>query len=413
MKYKLNEETFGDAIKNYEPESKVVYKEVGEYEDKLNADDNVAVVDADKDGKIEPEETNDVFEILNDAYFTNMQILDDYEDTGKEPDAFSNVLIVGPAGAGKTAMVKRWADKRGVRLLTKSAMEIDMGDLGGVVGLVDVDDEYMDKKYGKGNYRALKQQRKAQRMSLDEFDELGEFINDKYCVLFLDEFNRANGAVRSSLLTLINNHVVTDTSVLGGKRFLPAFLFTVAAVNPTKYADYIEPFDPAELGRLRVHEIEYDVPDTLRYLGDQWRKRIERYEKKGNNEMLARAKGQLGILERLLSHPSFHFATPEEEELSKEDGPAGRAALSPRTLEMCLMTCNGTKDHFLKLYPEFCSHVQLPMIKQILSNYTDVDVSDIINKRGTGTTNDSKANSVFKQTSNTNKALDSWLKGNL
>ena len=67
MKYKLNEETFGDAIKNYEPESKVVYKEVGEYEDKLNADDNVAVVDADKDGKIEPEETNDVFEILTSA----------------------------------------------------------------------------------------------------------------------------------------------------------------------------------------------------------------------------------------------------------------------------------------------------------------------------------------------------------
>lgn len=404
MKINLNEATFGDAIKNYD--SSVVYKEVGEYEDKFNAD--AVEVDANGDGKVEEKEINEIFEVLDDAMDTNIMILDDMQDTGDLPDAFSNVLIVGPAGAGKTAMVKRWAKSRGVRILNKSAMELDMGDLGGVVGIVDVDDSDMEKKYGKGNYRLAKQQRRAQRMSLDEFDELGEFVNGKYCVLFLDEFNRAAGAVRSSLLTLINNHVISDTSVPGGKRFLPAFLFTVAAVNPTSYSDNIEPFDPAELGRLRVKEIQYDVPDTLRYLGGVWENRIKRYEDKGNAKMLARAKGQYEILKRLLTHPAFHFATEQEENQSREDGPAGHAALSPRTLEMCLLTCNGTKDHFMKLYPEFCGNVQLPMIKQIMAGYKDIDVSSILNDRGTGTTLDNKANSVFKKKSATASALDKW-----
>ena len=291
-------------------------------------------------------------------------------------------------------------------------MELDMGDLGGVVA-IDIDDKYKNDKA----YQAEKQLRKAKRYSLNEFDELGEFgtgegTDYKYCVLFLDEFNRAAGAVRASLLTLINSHKISDADVKGGKRFLPAFLFTVAAVNPNSYSDSIEPFDPAELGRARVLEMEYDPQFTLKYFQRQWNQKIERYKRKNDLRRLAKATGQLALAERLLNHPSFHFAEEEDENASREEGPVGKGALSPRSLEMLLSTCKGTKEDFIKKFPQFCGSSQLPMIKSILSSYVDVDMKQIMGAIDKGSNLDNKANSVFKQKSKTNSMLDDWVKNN-
>ena len=395
-KLTLNETTFGDAIKDYN--STIQMKEVDAYEDKINAD--AVVLDKDNDGDVDPEELSELERALDEAYNVDLDLLEEAQenDYRRTPKSFSNVIVAGPAGMGKTAIIEDWADRKGVRLLTKSAMELDMGDLGGVVA-IDVDGE--------------KQVKKAKRYSLNEFDELGEFIDGKYCVLFLDEFNRAAGAVRASLLTLINSHKISDADVPGGKRFLPAFLFTVAAVNPTSYSDDIEPFDPAELGRARVIEMQYDPQFTLRYFIKQWDKKIKRYKSKNDAKKLAVAMRQLALLTHLLNHPAFHFATEEDELASRQEGSVGKGALNPRSLEQLILITDGTKQDFINKFPQFCGSSQVPMIKQIMGSYQDIDISSIVNQRGTGTTNDSKANSVFKKQSMSNSKLADYLKNNM
>lgn len=101
MKMMLNEETFGDAIKDY---GKGFVKEVGAYEDKIDAD----AVFLDNDDEIDSEELSDLEEALNEAYDVNIDFLEEAEETNyrRTPKAFSNVIVAGPAGIGKTSIVE-------------------------------------------------------------------------------------------------------------------------------------------------------------------------------------------------------------------------------------------------------------------------------------------------------------------
>jgi len=121
-----------------------------------------------------------------------------------------NVLFIGLAGAGKTARIRAWAEKNGVNLLVKRAVDMDETDLGGAVA-PDM------------------QNLRARRLGSAELDALDEVPNS---VLFLDELNRARDSVRGSLLTLIQDHTVTDPTQPNGERKLKNFLFTIAAANP-------------------------------------------------------------------------------------------------------------------------------------------------------------------------------------
>ena len=118
-------------------------------------------------------------------------------------DEFVNLLLIGRAGVGKTAIVKSWAKENGINLISKDAKTLDPTDLGGVVA------------------RDADNPNKATRLSNSEFDKLDE----PNTVLFLDEYNRAPSDVRGSLLTLVNDHMVNDETSPSGWRKLKGFLF--------------------------------------------------------------------------------------------------------------------------------------------------------------------------------------------
>lgn len=81
--------------------------------------------------------------------------------------------------------------------------------------------------------------------------EMADTLDKPNSVLFLDEYNRAKTEIRGAVLTLVQNHLVYDPESDSGYKFLPNFLFTVAAINPanTNYKGAKE-LDPAEKSRF-------------------------------------------------------------------------------------------------------------------------------------------------------------------
>ena len=297
-----------------------------------------------------------------------------------------------------------------------------MGDLGGVMGVDNqvepLSQDELEKKYGKQAVAAMTQRRhRAARYSTSEFDVFSRFEDGKYCVLFLDEFNRANGSIRGSLLTLICNHTISDNEandgiVEQGKRFLPALLFTVAAINPGEYDAFTEPLTAPERARFKMIAMEARPEDVRKFFIDEFSKSQKKEERLKRFRRAAAYARKIALVDRLLSSPAFTFASPEDEEQSQEaNGGTGTGFLNPRSLKMLFDALQtGTKAEFLEQYPKYCGTTQLQMVRDILAGYKDVDVDDILSKKGTGTTKDTKANDVFKKNSEAQSVLGDLLK---
>ena len=200
IKKKLTEDTVEQIPEN----NKDVQKTENDLEEPLVSND---------EGEIEP--------ILNKALRVNLR------NQRNGDRNFLNILFVGEAGTGKTARIKSWARAHNINLVTVKAGELDDTDTGGVIA---------------GNI----EHQVAVRLASTEFDQLDK----PNSVLFLDEWNRAPSTVRQSLLTLIQDHTVTDPRINGRMRYIPNFLFTVAAINPYDIDYDVQQLDSAEFGRV-------------------------------------------------------------------------------------------------------------------------------------------------------------------
>lgn len=143
---------------------------------------------------------------------------------------FPNVLIISDAGMGKSEMVRQWAQQNGIHLVEKNLGTMTPEALGGIVA------------------RSSKNPAVATRLGTTE---MADTLDKPNSVLFLDEYNRAKTEIRGAVLTLVQNHLVYDPESDSGYKFLPNFLFTVAAINPanTNYKGAKE-LDPAEKSRF-------------------------------------------------------------------------------------------------------------------------------------------------------------------
>ena len=159
-------------------------------------------------------------------------------------DEYDNALFIGAAGSGKTSRIKAWAKENGINLVEIHTADIGQGDMGGAIA--------PDKESGT----------KVTRLSPTEMDELDQ----PNSVLFLDEYNRGIDLIRGSLLTLIENHTVLDTSVKGRRRELKGMLFTVAAINPADSNYSTQTLEAAEESRFLTKEVPTDPLVTLKYL---------------------------------------------------------------------------------------------------------------------------------------------------
>lgn len=266
-----------------------------------------------------------------------------------------NVLAVGRGGTGKTSRINKWAEVRGITLVQKDANTFDPSDMGGLSGR-----KYTDTG-APGEVTT--------RLASTEFDAL---MNEN-TVLFLDEFNRAYEEVRSSLLTLINDHKVPDPRTKNQMRELDGMLFTVAAMNPPDPHNQANLLSIPMLSRFGVVEVESNLQLQLKYLQNLYKE----YSKNLHPKTIRENKGRLRLATALLTHENFKWDGDDEE---RELHYIQRPNLSPRTLTNALKASKGQKDLFLNAISRFCNPDRFKEIEEMLGDYHDVD---------------DKANSVF------------------
>ena len=271
-----------------------------------------------------------------------------------EDNDFPNVLLISDAGFGKTAICKQWAKDRGINLVYKDAKTMDASALGGIVAR-DVDDPKYGTNLGTKAFRSLEKPNS---------------------VLFLDEYNRAKKEIRGSLLTLIQDHVIWDPYEEGEMKFLPNFLFTVAAINPPN-ANYkgAQEFDPAERSRFQSIEIQPDPMEHLRYLRKFYNNQIKNAQ---DDAERFEAEGRLALAETILSSPKFTYDSAIDIDNHQDDN--SYTPLNYRSFKKVLDASDGTKADVLAIWSSYCNYDKKNMVEDILENYQDVK---------------DKANSVF------------------
>ena len=315
---------------------------------------------ADKTDKVLGDDTDvysgsgDIEQALDETLETN---LDEIETGGRN---FQNILFVGEAGTGKTSRIKAWARKNHINLVVKLASTMDETDLQGALA------PNMDKL-------------RAVRLRTNDFDALG----NPRSVLFLDEWNRAPTNIRGTLLTLIQDHTIPDPDGEGGYLFLPNFLFTVAAVNPSDGDYNVTPLDSAEKGRMRIEYVASDPLLIMRYIQHMCDTAIAT-AKKNNSPNLERITkkytGMRNLATKILSDPRFSFDDTQDIRKALDDPNGNQLLLNPRTLTNCLLGSRGDSKVFIARWNSYCNSHKKQMIVDILKDYKDVN---------------DKANSVF------------------
>lgn len=326
---KLNEDTLENAVKR---DAEQAAKDI----------DHEVAVDGNKKGQVE--------KALDKLLKTNRRLVK--ANSGE----FVNLLLIGRAGVGKTAVVSQWAENNGINLIQKDAKSLDPTDLGGIIAKDDLHPG------------------KAMRLSNSEFDKL-DAANS---VLFLDEFNRAPMDVRGSLLTLVNNHLINDADEDTGVRKLKGFLFTVAAINPPNANYNTDALDIAERSRFKQLFVEAEPDVLLQHLV----KRFGKEEQLADDEEEAKeARGRIRLATAILTNKEFSFDDETEEERVTDADPSA-PILNPRSFTLCLEACDGTKEDLLHEWNSFCNRDKKAMVQRILADYKDKD---------------DKANEVFKR----------------
>ena len=219
-------------------------------------------------------------------------------------------------------------------------------------------------------------------------------------VLFLDEYNRGRKAVRGTLLTLVNDHLIDagteqDSNVKGitGKVELKNMLFTVAAINPASGEYTTDEMDPAEISRFRRLDLKADKREFLNYLIHEiTRQANTEGSTDEDKEMYA---GMLNIAKKVLSDKSFQFDNEEDEATGYRKYGRNYTPLAPRSFTNLLLATDGTKEDFLDLWNDYISPLKKTTVEAILSDYEDVD---------------DKANNPFKTREKSDEEkLDSFL----
>ena len=265
-------------------------------------------------------------------------------DTGD----FPNILLVSDAGFGKTDMVRQWAKKNGINLVQKNLGTMGPEAFGGIIAR-DADDP-----------------RYATRLGTNEMIKDLEKPNS---VLFLDEYNRSKTEVRGAVLTLVQNHMVWDPTQETREKFLPNFLFTVAAINPPNAAyKGAKEMDPAEVSRFYTVNMQPDPMEHLKYLRSFYNAQIDGAK---DEEEKLEYRRKLALAEAILTNPRFTYDSAIDIE-ENQDNPSYKP-LNYRSFKMALDYSDGTKDDFLDVWNHYCNPKKKRVVEDILGDYVDID----------------------------------------
>lgn len=336
------EDSFMKDLKEELSEQQPLTEEtIGQAAEKINAE----VVDADEDD----DEHNYIFKALDRALKRALLI------QGKQlKRQYPNIMLHGEGGLGKTAMVSQWAARNNINLVNKKASTMDETDLGGAMS------PSTDRKGI------------AQRLTTDDFDSLDK----PRSVLFLDEYNRARPEVRTPLMELVNNHIIPDNREASGFRFLPNFLFTVAAVNPdtNNHRYEVIPLDSAEMTRFSHIDVVPILKSFKSHLAKELKSELDAI---GDDEEFAdlvlETKGKMKLAETILNSDEFRFDDTQQRDEDWDTPGYNKIPLDYRSFEQAIMNSDGTKEGLLAVWKQNSNNLRYDMIEDILENYVDVD----------------------------------------
>ena len=286
-----------------------------------------------------------------------------------EKGDYPNIMIEGPAGFGKTEIVRQWATKNNINLFELNLGQAGPEHVGGLVGYDKEDPDFVKPLANKQFIYALERPRS---------------------VLFLDEYNRSKSSIRGTILDLVASHVIPDGNQgseagQSGKRFLPNFLFTIGAMNPNQ-AGYrgVDSLDNAEKSRFYHHTTTPNRNEHLKYLKAYYEGTIKDAEENGDEEEVMEEKGKLALAIKILSDPQFHYTTIQTEEDHDDEGNTFHPT-NYRSLKSALDRSDGKKAKLLKIWNSMCDYTQKHTIEDILNDYVDVQdkANDVLR---TGTT---------------------------
>lgn len=263
------------------------------------------------------------------------------------------VLFIGEPGSGKTSRIKAWAARHDINLYGVQASTMEEVDLNGPV-VMDQDEQ--GRKF-------------ATRLASVEFNKLDR----PNSVLFLDEFNRARGGVRGTLLTLINDHAIPDAREPGGMRTLKNMLFTIAAINPDETSDDVEPLGQAEHDRFRHIRVISEKKHWLDYITRRLDHLRDAAEKEGDHEAAFAEERRKALITALVDSPQFAFDETVDIQKAKENELWNKISLNNRNLTKLLDNCDGTKADFLEKWNQFCNNLRKTKAETILQKYTDIE----------------------------------------
>ncbi len=299
---------------------------------------------------------SDVEQVLQDSLNTTM---DNIEDGFVEKGNFQNVIIYGLAGFGKTAKVKDFCRLHNLNLFECDAKSLDIATVGGIPY------PKLDPKTGEYTQAPIG-------------SKYWDGLNEPNTVLYLDELNRTGPAVRGSLLTLINDHILPmysedpKTGKTSNIKEFPNLLFTVISINP---ADDIfqdaEDLDPAMISRnAAVIEQGPDIRDFLTHLTKTYTAIEQNQYLKPDRKV--KYMGQFELAKAILTDKSFCFDDANDVRDIYYDKSRLGNYLNYRSFYAVLRRCDGTKKHFLQVlnYSGF-SKAKITMFKNILATYTD------------------------------------------
>ena len=265
---------------------------------------------------------------------------------------YPNILLMGESGSAKTAITKYWAKKNNINLMTKTLSSMDPTDFEGNI-VPDPDNTGTAKK-----------------LASTEFDPL-EKPNS---VLFLDEYNRSTMAVATNVMELVNNHILTDPRAEGGKRFLPNFLFTVAAINPPNNNYDVRDLDLAEVARYQLVLVNFDPKVQKQHLNTEYNRYLQELDPENDPEEELEIRRKIAIINKLLSDKRFTY--DDSDDIKEGIAKYGRAYFRPlnyRTFSSLINVSDGTKEDILRLWDRYANPGKKFIIEDILSDYEDVD----------------------------------------